>query len=159
MDINFIALALASLSTLVVGFIWYNPKVFGTIWMTEAGITEDKMKNSNMIAIFGISLVYAFFIAFTLQMMVIHQFSAAGVVGGDMNNESFKLFMTEENLNAFRTFKHGALHGFFAGLFFALPVLGVGALYERRSWKYVLITGGYWVVTCMLMGGIICAMK
>jgi hypothetical protein len=27
-------------------------------------------------------------------------------------------------------------------LFFAIPVIGVGALYERRNWKYVLIDGG-----------------
>ena len=34
---NWVALIVASLSTLVVGFIWYNPKVFGTIWMNEIG--------------------------------------------------------------------------------------------------------------------------
>ena len=39
-QINFLALIVASLSTLVVGFIWYNPKVFGTIWMKEIGMTE-----------------------------------------------------------------------------------------------------------------------
>ena len=44
METNWIAILLAALSTLVVGFIWYNPKVFGTIWMKEAGLTEEKMK-------------------------------------------------------------------------------------------------------------------
>jgi len=160
MNINFLALLLAALSTLVVGFIWYNPKVFGTIWMKEAGITEEKMKGSNMIILFGMSILYAFFIAFTLQFLVIHQMGAnsatvniKGVDPSVLNN-----YMAAYG-DTYRTFKHGALHGFMTGLFFALPVLGVGALYERRSWKYVLITGGYWVVACMLMGGIICAMK
>jgi hypothetical protein len=60
---------------------------------------------------------------------------------------------------AFRTFKHGALHGFIAGLLFILPVIGTNALYERRSFKYVLVTGGFWIVCLTVMGGIICAMQ
>ncbi len=160
MEINFVALLLSALSTLVVGFIWYNPKVFGTIWMKEAGITEDKMKGSNMILIFGMSVFYAFLMSFILQFLVIHQSGAISMVGGDPSKAlpSFQAFMTDYGAT-FRTFKHGALHGFMTGLFFALPLIGVGALYERRSWKYVLISGGYWVVSCMIMGGIICAMK
>ena len=159
MEINFIALLLAALSTLVVGFIWYHPNVFGTIWMKESGMTEDKMKGSNMILIFGMSIFYAFLISFVLQMLVVHQWGAMGMIGGDPTKAlpSYSAFMSDYG-TAFRTFKHGALHGFMTGLFFALPVIGVGALYERRSWKYVLIAGGYWVITFMIMGGIICAM-
>lgn len=160
MEINFIALLLAALSTLVVGFIWYHPNVFGTIWMKESGMTEDKMKGSNMILIFGMSILYAFLISFVLQMLVIHQFGAMGMIGGDPSKAlpSYSAFMTDYG-TSFRTFKHGALHGFMTGLFLALPIIGVGALYERRSFKYVLIAGGYWVITCMIMGGIICAMQ
>lgn len=160
MEINFIALLLSAFSTLVVGFIWYNPKVFGTIWMKESGMTEEKMKGSNMIMIFGLSVLYAFFISFILQFLVIHQTGAIGMVGGDPSKAlpSYTAFMADYG-TAFRTFKHGALHGFMTGLFLILPVIGVGALYERRSWKYVFVSGGYWVVTSMIMGGIICSMK
>jgi hypothetical protein len=160
MEINFLAILIAALSTIVVGFIWYNPKIFGTIWMKEAGITEERMKGSNMIAIFAMSILYAFFISFILQFLVIHQFGAFGMIGGKIAEAkpSYTAFMTDYG-NEYRTFKHGALHGFMAGLFFALPIIGVGSLYERRSWKYVLIAGGYWVVSCMIMGGIICFMK
>ncbi len=160
MNFNFLALILAALSSLLVGFIWYNPKVFGTIWMKEASITEEQMKGSNMVVIFGMSIFYAFLISFIIQFMVIHQFSAfsATVDVQGVDSSVLKNYMDAYG-STYRTFKHGALHGFMAGLFFALPVIGVGSLYERRSWKYVLVAGGYWVVTCMLMGGIICAMK
>jgi hypothetical protein len=160
MEINFVALLLSALSTLVVGFIWYHPKVFGTIWMKEARITEEQMKGSNMILIFGMSIFYAFLISFILQFLVIHQSGAVGMIGGDPSKAlpSYQAFMTDYG-TAFRTFKHGALHGFMTGLFFALPVIGVGSLYERRGWKYVLIAGGYWVISCMIMGGIICSMQ
>ena len=33
MPFNFYAILAATLVSLVVGFVWYNPKVFGTIWM------------------------------------------------------------------------------------------------------------------------------
>lgn len=160
MEFNFLALLLAALSTLVVGFIWYNPKVFGTIWMNETGMTEEKAKGSNMALIFGMSVVYAFFIAFVLQFLTIHQFGAFGMIGGDVANAkpSFTAFMGDYG-DTFRSFKHGALHGFFTGLFLMLPVVGTNALYEKRSWKYTLVTGGFWIVCAMIMGGIICSMK
>lgn len=158
MEINFLALLVAALSTLVVGFIWYNPKVFGTIWMKETGLTHESMKGANMALIFGMSLLYAFFISFILQMLTIHQFGALGMVGGDTTKAlpSYGAFMADYG-TAFRTFKHGALHGFMTGLFLALPIIGTNALYERRTFKYTLVTGGFWIVCFMIMGGIICA--
>ena len=160
MEINWIALLVAALSSLVIGFIWYNPKVFGTIWMKEAGVSYDDEKKPNMIIMFGSSIIYAFMISMILQMLTIHQWGALGMVGGDATKAlpSYSAFMADYG-DAFRTFKHGALHGFMTGLFLALPVIGTNALYEKRSFKYVLVTGGYWIITCMVMGGIICAWK
>jgi Protein of unknown function (DUF1761) len=37
-DINYWAVLLATLSTMVVGAIWYTPKVFGNYWMKAAGV-------------------------------------------------------------------------------------------------------------------------
>ncbi len=158
MQMNFLPLIVAAVSTLAVGFVWYNPKVFGGIWMRETGMTEENAKGANMGLIFGMTLFYAFLIAFILQFLVVHQWGASGMIGGDPTaaKPSYGAFMADYG-TTFRTFKHGMLHGFMTGLLFALPVVGTGALYERRSWKYTLVSGGYWVVCCMIMGGIICA--
>lgn len=158
MEINFLALFVAALSTLVVGFIWYNPKVFGTVWMRETGVTEEKAKGANMFKIFALSIIFAFFIAFILQFLVIHQYGAMGMMGGDPTKAmpSYEAFMADYG-HAFRTFKHGMLHGFMTGLFLALPVIATNALYEMKSWKYILINSGFWIVNFTLMGGIICA--
>ena len=160
MNVNFLALLLAAISTLLVGFIWYNPKVFGTIWMKEAGLKEEDMKGANMVKMFGLSILYAFLISFILQMLVIHQFGALGMVGGDPSiaKPSYEAFMTDYG-TAFRTFKHGALHGFMTGLFLVFPLIGTGALYERKSFKYVMVTSGFWIVSMTIMGGIICMMQ
>jgi hypothetical protein len=29
-------------------------------------------------------------------------------------------------------------------------------LFERRSWKYIFMNAGYWIVSMMLMGAVIC---
>lgn len=150
-------LLLSAFSSLLVGFIWYNPKVFGTIWMKESGVSEEKPNTATMVKTMLAAYIYAFLISFVMQFLVIHQSGALGMIGGDVSKAlpSYNAFMADYG-TAFRTFKHGALHGFMTGLFFCLPVIGVGALFERRSFKYTLIAGGYWVITCMLMGGIIC---
>ena len=51
MPFNFYAVLVSALVTLLVGFVWYNPKVFGTIWMNETGMTEEKAKQSNMLKV------------------------------------------------------------------------------------------------------------
>ena len=157
---NPIALLLAAVSALVVGFVWYNPKVFGTIWMNEAGLTEESMKGANMAKIFVLAFIFAFLLAMTMMQMSIHQTGALSVVGGDASKAlpSYTAFMADYG-NHFRTYKHGALHGVLAGVFVALPILGTNALFERKSAKYILINTGYWIVTLGVMGAIICGWK
>ena len=160
MEINFIALLLAAIVTLVVGFIWYNPKVFGTIWMKENNLTIEQLRTGNMLKIFGFTYIFSVMITMTLMSLTIHQSGAVGMVGGPpliaSAKPSFQAFMADYGM-VYRTFKHGALHGFISGLFFALPVIGINGLFERKSWKYIFVHAGYWIVTLTLMGGIICA--
>jgi len=160
MNFNWIAILLAALSTLIIGFIWYNPKVFGNAWLKEIGMKQEEMKDANMFKMLAGTFIYALLIAFIIQFLVIHQLGAYGMIGADptVAKPSFAAFMADYG-TAFRTFKQGALHGFMSGLFLALPLIGTGAMYEKRSFKYVLIAGGYWVICFTIMGGIICAMQ
>ncbi|AXG73241.1 DUF1761 domain-containing protein [Flavobacterium arcticum] len=158
MEMNFLAVIVAALSTMVVGAIWYNPKVFGTVWMKETGMTEEKAEGANMFKIFGMAILFAIMISFVLQFSVIHQFGSLGMIGGNpaVAKPSYEAFIADYG-HAFRTFKHGALHGFMTGLFLGLPVIGTNALFERKSAKYILINGGYWIICFTIMGGILCA--
>ena len=157
MSINFLALLSAVIANLFIGFIWYNPKVFGNVWMKETGIMPKEREKPNLLKIFGGHFIYALLMTLIVQMLVIHQWGAVGMVGGAPEKAlpSYFAFMNDYG-TAFRTFKHGALHGTMTGLFFALPLIGISALYEGRSFKYVLIAGGYWIVSLAIMGGIIC---
>jgi hypothetical protein len=148
---------------MIIGFIWYNPKTVGNAWMKAAGLDEEKLKGANMLVIFGLSYFFSLLIATVVQFMVIHQLSVFSILANqsgiqDPTSEIGKFyadFMLKYG-NEFRTFKHGAFHGTICGIFFATPVLGINALFERRSAKYILIHSGYWIITLALMGGVIC---
>lgn len=159
MPFNFLAVVVAALVPIFVGMIWYNPKVFGNTWMKESGMTEEKARQANMFKIFGLCLVYSFMLAVMMPVLTIHQFGPLGMIGGpdfiETAQPSYEAFMADYG-DAFRTFKHGALHGFMSGLFLALPIIAIGSLFEQRSWKYIAISAGYWTVVMTLMGGIIC---
>lgn len=158
MEPNFLAILIAALSSFVVGFVWYNPKVFGNAWMKEIGMTEEKARKSNMAKVFGLAFVFAFMLAFMMPTIVIHQIGALQLAGGDATDHAFITYMQTHG-EKFRTFKHGALHGFMAALFVVLPVIATNALFEQKSFKYVAITAGYWVVVMTIMGAIICGWK
>lgn len=64
MEMNFPALLVAAFPTLIVGFIWYNPKVFGTIRMKESGMTEENMKGGKE-EICSLHLEFPFFMPFS----------------------------------------------------------------------------------------------
>ena len=157
MELNLIAIFVAAIVPIVLGFVWYNPKTFGTAWAREAEMTEEKMKSGNMLVIFIVSLIMSFILAFFVQMLTIHQFGALGMIGGDpsLAEPSYRAFMADYG-NAFRTFKHGALHGLLAGLFMFTPVIAINGMFERKSWKYILINGMYWTISLTIMGAIVC---
>ena len=146
------------------GFIWYGPKTFGNVWMREAGVSEEKIKSSNMALILSLTYVFSLFLSLILISVVIHQSHILSILADDPgmkdpNSEIslwLKNFMDQYGQN-FRTFKHGAFHGTLSGIFYAFPIIAINALFERRSWKYIWIHTGYWILTLALMGGIVCA--
>lgn len=159
MEFNFLAVLVAAGVPIVVGFFWYNPKIFGNVWMREAGVSEEKLKSGNMAVILGVSFLLAILLSFFMQLITIHQMGAVSMIGGDPTAEgvlpSFQAFMDDYG-NSFRTYKHGAFHGLLAGIFLALPIIGINSLFERKSWTYILINVGYWTLTLSLMGAIVC---
>lgn len=159
MEINFTAVLLASIVPLLVGAIWYHPAVLGKFWMKETGFTEEDLKKGSMFKIFGFTLLFSIPLSMILLVLCVHQFGPLGMIGGPefiaTAKPSYQAFMTDYG-TAFRTFKHGALHGFMSGLFLSLGMIGIQGLFERKSWKYIFIHVGYWTITMMLMGGIVC---
>lgn len=161
MEINWYIVLATGLIPNIIGFLWYGP-LFGKAWVVEAGV-NPKPENVNMLKMTLLTLIFGVMLATALTTLVIHQMSVQSALMSEdfFNpdsevNKYFMDFMSRYGEN-FRTFKHGALHGFMAGLFIFFPIMGCNALYEGKSWKYTLINTGFWTVCAMIMGGIICA--
>ncbi len=160
MPVSPIAIVLAALVPILVGFIYYNPKVLGNAWMAATGLTEEQLKKGNMAKIFGFSILFSAMLAFSFGFVVVHQMHLGSIINGAFETDAAKAdvaaFMQKYGSN-FRTFKHGAFHGFIFSLFVVLPIFGTNALFEHRSFKYIFIHIGYWAICLMLMGGILSA--
>jgi hypothetical protein len=130
--INWLAVLAAAVSTFALGGLWYSPALFGRAWMSVNNLTDADLAKSNMMKIFGLALVFAVIMAANLAA-----------------------FLAEPKTNA----SWGATAGFLAG--FGWVALGIAtiALFERRSWKYILINGGYMTVSFVIMGLIIGAWR
>lgn len=130
--INFWAVIAASLSAFMIGGLWYSPVLFANVWMKETGLDEEQLKNANTAKIFGLAFVFIIIMAFCLAMF--------------LNDPSIDMAA-------------GTFYGFLTGFAWISLALAVNSLYERKTWKYMLINGGYWTLVFTLMGLILGAWK
>jgi hypothetical protein len=164
--INLISIPVAALIPLAVGMVWFNPKVFGKIWIESSNINTVNLPKQNVLLIFALTYFLNLFVAMVVGILSVHQTGVFGIFAGEIdfmnpNAQSTKDYLAFMQLYAdkFRTFGHGALHGTISGLFLAIPLISTHALYEGRGLRYILVNGLYWVVSMCLMGGIICVWK
>jgi len=130
--VNWLAVVAAALSTFVVGGVWYSPAGFGRAWMTATGLTDAELQKTGK----GRIIALAFLISLAMSA-------------------NLAMFLADPTT----TVTWGATAGFLAG--FGWIALGVAmiALFERRSWTYILINGGYMTVAFVLMGIILGAWR
>ena len=132
---DFVAVLVAALAGFVVGGAWYSPLLLGELWMRESGVTQEQIDASNKGRTFAITFVALLIMSYCLEMFI----GPTTEIGEGFYSRS----------------QQGAFYGFLTGfgwLFFAVVVVG---LFEQRSVKYMLINGGYWVVTMATMGGVL----
>ena len=63
--INYIAVLLAAVSSMIVGAIWYAKPVLGTRWMRLSGLTDDDLKKSAVLP-----LVITFIVSFLTALVL-----------------------------------------------------------------------------------------
>jgi hypothetical protein len=124
MHINFLAVIAAAIAAFAAGAVWYSPLLFVKPWRKELGIDPDAKADFKAMAP---QLVI------TLVLSVVQ----AGV---------FAMFLGKV------TPMMGAAYGFLAGLCWVAAAIAIIYLYEQRSFRLLLINGGFNVVVFTLYG-------
>ena len=146
-QINFIALLIASIIPLVMGFIYYHPSIMGNTWMAANGFNKTTMVPPKPV-MYLLAFVCSFLLAFFMWGWV------TGAGGIDK-------FQVEDPIDhhSYVTFQHGVAHGFIFSLTVLLPIFITMKIFEMRSWKWAFVNWGYWGITVILMCGILSAWR
>ena len=109
MEINFVAVLVASIVATIIGAVWFGPKTFFPIWWKTLGKTPDQQPgSSNMAYVFGMTFVGVLAMVFGLAFVMHLAVSASGPM----------------------SWANGALFGGFIGL-----LIGGGASLSHRMFS------------------------
>ena len=131
-EINWLAVVAAALSAFIMGGLWYSPILFGKVWLRANGFTDAQVKNFNKARAFG----GAFFLALVMSA-------------------NLAVFLADSKT----TLLWGTAAGALAGIGWVAAGFAVVALFENRSWSYILVNGGYQIVALVSMGAILGAWR
>lgn len=126
--INHLAVFVCALANLALGALWYSPALFYKAWSSETNLTEEQLAKSNPLKTYGLTFLFALVMSYNLAFFL-----------GD----------------AATTPVWGATAGFLAGFGWSTLIFAVIALFEQRSWRYILINGGFITVYFTLIGFIL----
>jgi len=112
-EINYFAVVAATLSSMIVGSIWYTPKVFGNYWMEKAGVTPSGNAKDAVRPIL-ITVVVSFITAWVLAGAIYISFDFYG--GSFFVNALVTGIILWAGLTAARFITHDAFDGRPTGL-------------------------------------------
>jgi surface polysaccharide O-acyltransferase-like enzyme len=134
-SINILAVFLSAIATMIVGSVWYSPKVFGTLWMKLDGVKQKDMHEAKKempkmyAGMFVASLVMAYVLGKFIQM--------SGLSG----------------------VQSGVVMGFWVWLGFIATSLLSMQLANGKPMKLYAIQAGYYLVVLVVIGAILGAMR
>ncbi|MEN9406897.1 MAG: hypothetical protein RLZZ455_113 [Candidatus Parcubacteria bacterium] len=132
-EVNYLAVLLAGVVSMVLGFLWYSPIILGKPWMKERGFTAESMKKAQkeMGKLYGVSFVVSLITAYVLSHVMTLSMS----------------FFRYDALTA------GFSTAFFMWLGFVMPVQLTGTIFsDKKNWKLLAIDTGYQLVSLLGMG-------
>ena len=121
---NLLAILVAASTGFLIGGLWYGP-LFGKAWMAEHGFTEEQLRGSNMLKIYGLTFAFSVFSAVFLGHLLAFF---------DTNTRSTLMISAGISLG------------------FLFPAIGTNYLFSRKSGRLFFIDAGYWIVFYAAMG-------
>lgn len=136
-NVNILSMVISTLVPMIMGVIWYSKPLFGNAWMKAIGMTEEQQKSGNMPLMMGMGILAALILSFFLL---------------NFNN-------SPGQEGQFDTYGHGAAHGVVLALFIVIPIFISKGVFEQKSWKYIAITGVFWLLCLAIMGAVLDGMN
>ena len=130
-NLNWFAIAISAIAYFAMGAIWFNPKVFGTMWMKGHGIstpTEEDKKKMPMIMI--ATLILCFIGAFAL---------------------SYFIYVISSYQMAWRWYS-GVKIGLVAGCGFTGVGIAMNYMYTKKPLTLIIIDSLYHIVGMVISG-------
>ena len=132
-DVNYLAVFLAAVSSMLVGSLWYMPAVFGKAWMKLSGVKIEKMGGNQAAMTYGLTFVASLVTAFVLAHV---SFIANRFYGNSFLSDTVQT-------------------AFWLWLGFTAARLLVHDLFEFRRKKLTLLNAAHELATVLVMALII----
>jgi hypothetical protein len=149
-DLNWLAIAIAVVVNMILGFLWYSPKMpTGKIWMRDMKIPADaKPTPGQMAKGLILMIVGSFLVMFVFAHTVVAY------------NDSYRLDCTGEGEPAGcdgpgewdLTIMDGLMGGFFTWIGFFVPLLWSAQAWEGKPWSLFFVNAAYYLVTLLIAG-------
>ncbi len=128
-DVNWWAVLVGGIASMVLGYIWYMPAFLGNMWAKELGKSSDELKKNAMMSAYVMMFVAALVISYIMAHFVVYT-GAKDVMGGVQT-------------------------GFWIWLGFVATV-GLGKkAFSGTSWTLYAIEAGYSLVQFAVIGAIV----
>jgi len=123
-QINWLSVLVSALAAFAIGGLWYSPVLFGKTWQVLVKLTDEDIKDSNMVLIFGTTFVLNVIAAIVLDMFI----------GPEA------------------TLGHGLAAALLVSVVWIASSIAISYLYTRKTFKLFLIDAGYYVTFYAVMG-------
>jgi len=131
--LNYVAIIVAAVASMAIGWLWYSPMLFGKQWVKMMGFKKADMRKMQKKA--GQSFAGGF-VASAVMAYVL---------------ATFLSYLQATGVQA------GATVGFWVWLGFIAPVMLGSVLWEGKPVKLYLLNASHWFVTTVVMAAIIAA--
>ncbi len=131
-EVNYLALLVAGIAAMALGFLWYNPALFGKPWMKLMGYTAEGLKKEQkqMGKYYGVSFL----------LTLVSGFVLAHVMAMSMNFFGYPALTT------------GIMSAIWMWIGFIMPVQATDQIFGPKKWKLFAINTGYQLASLLVIG-------
>lgn len=126
-DINMLAVLVAGLLSMVIGFVWYGP-LFAKDWMQEVGVNEKDLRKGPGMG-YLLTFIGALVEAYVLAHFVDYAYASTAI--------------------------EGMVTALWLWMGFVAYAIGVNYIFAKRSFKLWTIDAGYFLVLLLAQGALL----